>query len=204
MKREYIGYGVVGIVAGLIIGFFAGNAMYTGSSASQQNVTTGAGGVSVNSGGPSQQQLPPNHPAIEPGKTVPAGPLPPGAGDTSAGDTSSAAPGSSGGASAAALPSLDPLPAGNKEERTEQKYKNIQMLKGLPSERLMKIMFAFKESLGVDCTFCHIKDQFEKDDKPEKQTARKMIALVRDANAKIGAARVSCYTCHRGQQRPPQ
>ena len=46
--------------------------------------------------------------------------------------------------------------------------------------------------------------QFEKDDKPEKQTARKMIALVRDANAKIGAARVSCYTCHRGQQRPVQ
>ena len=50
----------------------------------------------------------------------------------------------------------------------------------------MKIMFAFKSSLGVDCTYCHIKDQFEKDDKPPKQTARKMIQLVRDTNAKLG------------------
>ncbi|HJQ26349.1 MAG TPA: c-type cytochrome [Blastocatellia bacterium] len=199
MKKEHIGYGVVGILAGLIIGFFVGNAMYPGTNASPQTASTGTGSLSVN---PSpNQQLPPNHPAIEPGKTVPAGPLPPGTGDAPAGETASAA---TAGSSSVALPSLDPLPAGNKEERTEQKYKNIQLLKGLPADRLMKIMFAFKDSLGVDCTFCHIKDQFEKDDKPEKQTARKMIALVRDANAKIGAARVSCYTCHRGQQRPAQ
>jgi photosynthetic reaction center cytochrome c subunit len=202
MKKEYVGYGLIGIVAGLVIGFFVGNAMYPGTSASQQNVAASGGQLSVN-GGPNQQ-LPPNHPTIEPGKTVPAGPLPPGAGDAPASETPAAASGASAGATSVSLPSLDPLPAGNKEERTEQKYKNIQLLKGLPAERLMKIMFAFKDSLGVDCTFCHIKDQFEKDDKPEKQTARKMIALVRDANAKIGAARVSCYTCHRGQQRPAQ
>ena len=202
MKKEHVGYGLIGIVAGLVIGFFVGNAMYPGTSASQQNVAASGGQLSVN-GGPNQQ-LPPNHPTIEPGKTVPAGPLPPGAGDAPASETPAAASGASAGATSVSLPSLDPLPAGNKEERTEQKYKNIQLLKGLPAERLMKIMFAFKDSLGVDCTFCHIKDQFEKDDKPEKQTARKMIALVRDANAKIGAARVSCYTCHRGQQRPAQ
>jgi hypothetical protein len=64
-------------------------------------------------------------------------------------------------------------------------------------------MFAFKASLGVDCTYCHIKDQFEKDDKPAKQTARKMIQLVRDTNAKLGSmTRVTCFTCHRGQTRP--
>ena len=68
----------------------------------------------------------------------------------------------------------------------------------------MPIMFAFKSSLGVDCTYCHIKDQFEKDDKSTKQMARKMITIVRDANAKLGAARVNCFTCHRGQPRPPQ
>ena len=67
----------------------------------------------------------------------------------------------------------------------------------------MKVMFAFKTSLGVDCTYCHIKDQFEKDDKAQKQTARKMIQLVRDTNAKLGTAtRVTCFTCHRGQTRP--
>jgi hypothetical protein len=108
-------------------------------------------------------------------------------------------------AATAELPSLDPLPATSKEERAEQKYKNIQLLRGIPSERLLKVMFAFKSSLGVDCTYCHIKDQFEKDDKPQKQTARKMIQLVRDTNAKLGGpARVTCFTCHRGQTRPAQ
>ena len=101
------------------------------------------------------------------------------------------------------LPSLDPLPASSKEERAEQKYKNIQLLKGIPSERLTKIMFSFKASLGVDCTYCHIKDQFEKDDKPAKQVARKMIQLVRDTNTKLGSmTHVTCFTCHRGQTRP--
>ncbi|MEN3334720.1 MAG: photosynthetic reaction center cytochrome c subunit [Blastocatellia bacterium] len=213
MKKEYISFGLIGIVAGLVIGFFVGNAMYPGTGAATQTAGTGTGGVSVNSSGANQQQLPPNHPTIEPGKTMPAPPLPPGTADAPVGDAASAATGdtSSAASSAAsnsaggvALPSLDPLPAGNKEERAEQKYKNIQILKGLPADRLLKIMFAFKESLGVDCTFCHIKDQFEKDDKTEKQMARKMIAIVKDANAKLGAARVSCYTCHRGQQRPPQ
>jgi Photosynthetic reaction centre cytochrome C subunit len=202
MKREYITFGLVGILAGLVIGFFVGNAMNPGTNASPQTVSTNTGSLSVN-GGPGQQ-LPPNHPTIEPGKTVPAPPLPPGTADAPAGETSSPAADASANTTGVALPSLDPLPAGNKEERTEQKYKNIQMLKGLPADRLTKIMFAFKASLGVDCTFCHIKDQFEKDDKPEKQMARKMITIVRDANAKLGAARVTCYTCHRGQQRPPQ
>jgi hypothetical protein len=100
------------------------------------------------------------------------------------------------------LPSLEPLPASSKEERAEKKYKNIQLFKGLPADRIESIMFAFKDSLGVECTYCHVKDQFEKDDKTAKQTARKMISLVRDANAKLGSPRVSCFTCHRGQPRP--
>ncbi|HEX8185220.1 MAG TPA: c-type cytochrome, partial [Blastocatellia bacterium] len=103
------------------------------------------------------------------------------------------------------LPSLDPLPAGSKEKRVEQDKKNIQVLKGIPADRLTPIMFAFKNSLGVDCTYCHVKDQFEKDDKPAKQIARKMINITREANAKLGGAgRVTCFTCHRGQPRPPK
>ncbi len=136
---------------------------------------------------------------------MPAPPLPPGTADRPVDDAASASSNTEAGAAGGvSLPSLDPLPAGSKEERTEQKYKNIQLLKGLPADRLMKIMFAFKDSLGVDCTYCHIKDQFEKDDKTQKQMARKMITIVKDANAKLGSARVNCYTCHRGQPRPPQ
>jgi|SRR6185503_13972761 hypothetical protein len=199
MKKEYVSYGLIGIIAGLVLGFIVGNwASPTGGAAAPQAAAAAADTkpASVNSSN-SGQSLPPGHPPLDSGQTVPAPPLPEGA--------SAAAP-----AAAAAqagetteLPSLDPLPPGSKEERAEHKYKNIQLLRGIPAERLTKIMFSFKASLGVDCTYCHIKDQFEKDDKPAKQVARKMIQLVRDTNAKLGSmTRVTCFTCHRGQTRP--
>jgi hypothetical protein len=200
MKKEYVSYGLIGIIAGLVLGFIVGNwATPSGTGAAPMAGSGVERQASVNSsnGG---QALPPGHPAIDSGQTIPAPPLP--AGTAGFSDAASPSPAAQSSATTE-LPSLDPLAAGNKEERAEQKYKNIQLLKGLPSERLMKVMFAFKASLGVDCTYCHIKDQFEKDDKPQKQTARKMIQLVRDTNAKLGAmTRVTCFTCHRGQTRP--
>ena len=202
MKKEYVSYGIIGIVAGLVLGFIVANWVGSGGSEGQQLAAANASSpTSVNSSN-SGQALPPGHPPIDSGQTIPAPPLP--AGTSTAPDTAS--PSSMAQTTAPAeLPSLDPLPASSKEERAEQKYKNIQLFRGIPSERLLKIMFAFKSSLGVDCTYCHIKDQFEKDDKPTKQTARKMIQLVRDTNAKLGGtARVTCFTCHRGQTRPAQ
>jgi Photosynthetic reaction centre cytochrome C subunit len=202
MKKEYVSFGVIGIALGLILGFYVGNWTYKGASAAQQTAAPGEQrSASVNSGGPTQE-LPPNHPPIDSGQTIPAPPLPdaPATGGTAA----SAAPAAPTGETTE-LPSLDPLPAGSKEKRVEQEKKNIQVLKGLPDDRLIPIMFAFKNALGVDCTYCHVKDQPEKDDKPAKQVARKMIGMTRDANAKLGGAgRVTCYTCHRGQPRPPQ
>jgi hypothetical protein len=201
MNKQYVSYGIIGVVAGLVLGFIVGNWASPSGTSTQQAATSGGESktASVNSSN-SGQALPAGHPPIDSGQTIPAPPLPagtPGASDS----TSASSPGSA--SAPAELPSLDPLPASSKEERAEQKYKNIQLLKGIPSERLMKVMFAFKSSLGVDCTYCHIKDQFEKDDRPTKQTARKMIQLVRDTNAKLGTAtRVTCFTCHRGQTRP--
>jgi hypothetical protein len=200
MKKEYVSYGLIGIVAGLVLGFIIAN-FFSSSGGATQQVAAGTESkqASVNSSN-SGQALPPGHPPIDSGQTIPAPPLP--AGAPGASDAATAPPAAPAGAPPE-LPSLDPLPASSKEERAEQKYKNIQLLKGIPSDRLTKIMFAFKGSLGVDCTYCHIKDQFEKDDKPQKQTARKMIQLVRDTNAKLGSmTRVTCFTCHRGQTRP--
>lgn len=194
MNKEYIVYGIGGIVLGLVLGFYSANWFGPKPVPGAMAASTGEKSTSVNSPGPGVpgQELPPNHPPVDTGQTIPAPPLPASA--------SSAASASS---DEAQLPSLDPLPGSSREERAEQKYKNIQLLKGLPSDRLMNVMFAFKASLGVDCTYCHIKDQFEKDDKPPKQVARKMITLVRDTNGKLGgAARVTCFTCHRGQIRP--
>ena len=197
MNKDYIVYGIGGIVLGLVLGFYSAN--WFGPKPTPGAQAAGGGepkSTSVNSSAASNSELPPNHPPIDSGQTIPAPPLP-------GGDAAASAPSSPSSSEAAQLPSLDPLPASSREERVEQKYKNIQILKGLPSDRLMSVMFAFKSSLGVDCTYCHIKDQFEKDDKPPKQMARKMITLVRDTNAKLGgAARVTCFTCHRGQTRP--
>ena len=152
-----------------------------------------SGSRTVNS---SSEELPPGHPPLNPGETVPAPPL-------AGGGKRRAKPRRSG--ETIEFPSLDPLPASNREERTEQEYKNIQVLKGLPASRLEPIMFAFKNSLGVECTYCHVKDHFEQDDKPAKQTARKMIGITRDANGKLGGSgRITCNTCHRGEPRPPE
>src|SRR5690349_21804623 len=106
MKKEYISYGLLGILGGLVIGFFIGNAVYPGTNAAPSNLTTGAGTESVNSGGPTSQnqQLPPNHPPIDSGQTIPAPPLSPGAGDNSV--ASNTADTSSGSAEGVALPSL--------------------------------------------------------------------------------------------------
>jgi photosynthetic reaction center cytochrome c subunit len=190
-----VAYAAIGLVLGGFLGFQVANWTSARSAGGSQAAgESGPKSASVNTSS-RPDQLPPNHPALDSAPTE-APPL-------------RDSPGSeaSGGAAAgevAELPSLDPLPASSKEERTEQKYKNIQMLKGLPSERLTKVMFAFKSSLGVECTFCHVKDQFEKDDKSTKQTARTMIKMVRDINKQYvgGLGRVTCYTCHRGQQRP--
>ena len=197
MKKEYVSYGLIGIIAGLVLGFIVGNWATPAGGASPQAAAGGENKpASVNSSN-TGQSLPPGHPPLDSGQTIPAPPLPEGA--SASASASAAAPAGE----TTELPSLDPLPPGSKEERAEQKYKNIQLLKGIPAERLTKIMFSFKASLGVDCTYCHIKDQFEKDDKTAKQVARKMIQLVRDTNAKLGSmTRVTCFTCHRGQTRP--
>jgi photosynthetic reaction center cytochrome c subunit len=101
------------------------------------------------------------------------------------------------------MPSLEPLPPSSREKRAEQQYKNIQVLRGIPADRLQSIMESFSAALGVNCTYCHIKGQEEKDDKQAKQVARKMIRLTLDVNKQIGGlGRVTCYTCHRGQPRP--
>ena len=198
MKKEYVSYGLIGIVAGLVLGFIVANwTTPSGGAAPQAAAGAESKPASVNSSN-SGQALPPGHPPIDSGQTIPAPPLPAGGAGASAPAATAAQAEES-----TELPSLDPLPPSSKEERAEQKYKNIQLLRGIPSERLTKIMFSFKASLGVDCTYCHIKDQFEKDDKPAKQVARKMIQLVRDTNTRLGSmTRVTCYTCHRGQTRP--
>jgi hypothetical protein len=94
------------------------------------------------------------------------------------------------------------------EKTVDQVYKNIQVLKGLPESQLRPVMNLVASSLGVDCTFCHIRQgnewAFEKDDKKHKQTARKMMQMVLEINKTNfeGKTEVTCYSCHVGHEHP--
>lgn len=86
----------------------------------------------------------------------------------------------------------------------DHKMPEPKNLKLLSPDRLMPTMMAFKGALGVECTFCHVQGNFASDDNPKKETARHMISLAREVNAKFpdGKMHVTCYTCHRGATEP--
>ena len=94
------------------------------------------------------------------------------------------------------------------EKTVEQARKNIQVLNGLPDSQLVPVMNYMGSSLGVKCTFCHVKNgdkwDFVSDDKPEKGTAREMIKMVQGINKASfkGNPAVGCITCHRGSEHP--
>lgn len=97
-----------------------------------------------------------------------------------------------------------PKPAAEAPKTAEQQFKNIQALKGIPAEQLIPTMQFISAALGVECSFCHVEHQMDKDDKKEKQTARKMIAMELAINKSHfeGELEVTCYTCHRGTAHP--
>lgn len=87
---------------------------------------------------------------------------------------------------------------------TEQQFKNIQVLKGLPADQLVPSMQFISASLGVECDFCHVEGKFDQDDKKTKLAARKMIQMVSGINQSSfdGHIVVTCNTCHRGTPHP--
>ncbi len=91
----------------------------------------------------------------------------------------------------------------------EDVFKNVQVLKGIPVNQFMETMGFFSASLGADCTFCHVAESggsWEKyaDDIQRKRTARGMVTMVAAINKGNFGGRqvVTCYTCHRGGNRP--
>lgn len=88
-------------------------------------------------------------------------------------------------------------------QTTDQKFKNIQVLKGLPATELEPAMAFISGSLGVKCNYCHT-NPFEKDEKQTKLIARKMMKMVFELNKGTfnGEGAVSCFTCHRGNSKP--
>jgi hypothetical protein len=89
-------------------------------------------------------------------------------------------------------------------KKTEEQFKNIQVLKGIPADQLVPGMQFIAASLGVECQFCHVEGAFDKDDKKPKETARKMMAMMFAINKDNfdGHRDVTCYSCHRGSSLP--
>ncbi len=85
-----------------------------------------------------------------------------------------------------------------------QEFKNIQVLKDIPADQIIPTMQFIGGALGVDCEFCHVEHAMDKDDKKEKQTARKMIEMELAINKGHfkNEIEVTCYTCHRGSPHP--
>ncbi len=95
----------------------------------------------------------------------------------------------------------------SQEKTIDQTHKNIVALKGLPDSQLSAIMNYFNASLGVQCTFCHVRENnamaFDKDHE-HKTIAREMIKMVQEVNKNNfgGKTEVSCFTCHQGRPVP--
>jgi hypothetical protein len=90
------------------------------------------------------------------------------------------------------------------DQTTEQRFKNIQVLKGIPANELNPAMQFIRASLGVQCGFCHVENHFDQDDKKPKQIARKMMQMMATINQQNfdNHRKVTCNTCHRGAPRP--
>lgn len=82
-------------------------------------------------------------------------------------------------------------------------FKNVQVLKDMSPDDLFASMNFITASLGVDCSFCHVRP-FDKDDKEEKKTARKMLQMTMAINQQNfeGHRELTCNTCHRGSTKP--
>lgn len=96
-----------------------------------------------------------------------------------------------------------------KPQMAEDVLKNVQVLRGIPVDEFMGTMGFFAASTGLNCIDCHVAESLENwakfgDDTPRKQTARKMVLMVRAINQANfgGKSVVTCYSCHRGVNRP--
>ncbi|MGH9197795.1 MAG: photosynthetic reaction center cytochrome c subunit family protein, partial [Acidimicrobiia bacterium] len=88
-------------------------------------------------------------------------------------------------------------------------FRNIQVLRGMPVDTFFDVMGMFAASMGDDCTYCHSKEAVFRheafgDPTPRIMRARQMIGMMRTINKSFfgGAPRVTCFTCHRGDNKP--
>ena len=91
---------------------------------------------------------------------------------------------------------------------SDEVFKNVQVLKGIPVDQFMATMGFFSASLGMSCEDCHSADDRNwagfAVDSARKRMARRMITMMQAINKEHfgGRQMVTCYSCHRGGDRP--
>lgn len=121
------------------------------------------------------------------------------------------------------LAAQTPAQAGKPDQHPHHeipKPTNLQVLpKDIALPDLLATMRGYTKALGVECEFCHAEDpqthrlNFASDAKPDKETARTMIRMTDEINAKymstiqdpdatVADKTVTCGTCHRGHHMP--
>jgi hypothetical protein len=99
--------------------------------------------------------------------------------------------------------------APDKVPLTDEVFKSVMLLKGIPVDTFFEAMGMFANSMGNDCTFCHTQAAvFDKakfaEQTPRILKARQMIVMMNAINKQYfgGQTRVTCFTCHNGSDRP--
>jgi hypothetical protein len=97
---------------------------------------------------------------------------------------------------------------GQGPQMSDQVFKDVQVLKGIPVDEFMGTMGIFTSALSMCCGDCHVgagtdSPRWEADT-PRKRTARRMVQMVTALNRDTfnGRQVVTCWTCHRGGSRP--
>lgn len=102
-----------------------------------------------------------------------------------------------------------PARTATKPQLAEEAFKNIQVLKGISVDDFLGTMGLMSAGVGFDCSECHNGAGTEKvnwaaDDNGKKLIARRMVTMVKTINQTNFGGRtvVTCWTCHRGRDRP--
>lgn len=96
----------------------------------------------------------------------------------------------------------------DKGQASDQVFKNIQVLKGIPVDDFMGTMGLMSAAVGYDCSECHQNAGTERvnwaADNGKKVIARKMVTMVSNINRDNFQGRqvVTCWSCHHGRDRP--
>jgi hypothetical protein len=103
--------------------------------------------------------------------------------------------------------------AGRENEPAGTVFKNVTLLKDSPAGQFLNTMDNYGRALSLNCTGCHVANQWASDSLARKKTARIMIGVVNAINteqltkmpprgANNQTPRIGCTTCHRGNTSP--